>query len=271
MDKIDFNQSKQYHLLLRLQRQSEASFYVYSQESPTDGHYEEIGIAKTSPYVESLKEAVFSNNLLSFNYKNIKIMIVNGLFTLLPAPFATGNTEDKKSFLQFNFEDTQNKKTLVDSVAACGLENIFGLPLDTYNFLQRTFPFAEYVHYISPMLQYFANQKVLGEKGRVYLHVNNTEISVFCFNENRIEVVNTFPCTDTNDAAYFILNLWERMKFDPLKDGLHIAGLPDRKAELITVLSRFIANVVPENDLYYSKDSILLPFDIQSYLAVNAQ
>lgn len=269
--KINFNQSEKYKLLFRVHSPNEASFYVFSEESACEGGYMMLDLPSSPLYVDNLKDAIFSHAQLSLNYESVQILVINNIYTFVPQSIYEENKEHQDAFLYFNFEDDKNKVVLRNSITSCKIENIFGIPKQLYDFLQRTFPGAEYIHHVTPLLQYFLKQPTIGENGRIFVHMTNDDISVFCFRSNRVEAVNTFFCTDVNDAAYYILSLWDKLKFNQQNDGLHIAGLSDKKADLITVLSRFIENVTPVSNPVAGDNKLILPFDIQAYLHVLPQ
>ncbi|MCD7974163.1 MAG: DUF3822 family protein [Candidatus Azobacteroides sp.] len=265
--KIDLNDPGKYRLLIRLQSPEEASFYIYSADSPEIGKYISLPLPKTSLFTENLKDAVFMHEELSLPYQQTDILVVNGFYTFVPEEVYAENINNKDFFLHFNFEeDTKNKKVLTNKINICKIENLFGVRKEEYEFLQRTFPDARYIHHITPLLQFFLKLRIIGEHGRVYVNLNNNDISVFCFRSNRIEAVNSYACNNINDAAYFILTLWDKLKFDQLSDGLHIAGIPEKKAELIPVLSRFIENVTPISNPLGGENHLTLPFDLQALL-----
>ncbi|MCL1943092.1 MAG: DUF3822 family protein [Candidatus Azobacteroides sp.] len=268
-NKIDFGKPEKYQLIIWLRQPNEASFYVYSKESPDTGYYEELSLSSTSLFTESLKEAVFNNKYLILGYENTNILLASGFYTFVPEDIYRANEDEKDSFFRFNFENIDHKKILSDEVKICNIINLFEIEKTLYDFLQRTFPYARYTHYITPLLRYFSKQRIIGESGRVFIRISDRDLSVFCFRFDRIEAVNTFLCNDVNDAAYFILTLWEKLRFDRLLDGLHVAGTSDKKSELITILSRFIENVIPVSNPFPGKNPTEIPFDIQAYLDDN--
>lgn len=269
--KIDFTKTDKYQLLIRLNWPNEASFYVYSEESPEAGYYEVLKLPPTAIFTESLKDAVFNNKYLSLNYAGTKILFSSGIYTFVPEEIYRPNEDQKETFFRFNFENIERNKILVDEIKICNIVNLYGVEKNLYDFLQRTFPFAEFTHYVTPLLQYFLNLRYPGEPGRMFVQAANNDLSVFCFRSNRIEAVNTFSCSDINDAAYFILTLWDKLRFDQLSDGLHVAGISEKKAELITILSRFVENVVPLNNPFSVKAQQEIPFDIQTFLNINGK
>ena len=270
MEKIDFGNPGKYQLLIRLHWPNEASFYVYSEEAPEAGYYEEsLKSAPTSLFIESLKDAVFNSEYLALHYEKTRILFTSGAYTFVPDNIYQKNEHKSDSFFRFNFENVDADKILADKIDICKIVNLFETNKNLYDFLQRTFPYAEYAHYITVLLQYFMNKRIPGEPGRMFVRIHNNDLGIFCFRANQIEAVNSFPCHDINDAAYFILTLWDRLRFDQLLDGLHVAGNSDKKPELITILSRFIENVIPMKDPLPGKNQSLLPFDMQAYLDLN--
>ncbi len=264
--RIDFNKSEKYQLLIRMQSPNDASFYVYDDAFPNAGHYEILKLSRLSLFIESLKEAIFNNGHLSLNYKNTQILLSNGFYTFVPEDIYKTNEDKKETFFKFNFENIENSKILSNRIEMCNIVNLFGVQKDLYDFLQRTFPFAGFTHHVTPLLQYFLRQRIMGEKERMCVYVYENELSIFCFRNATIEAVNTFPCTNINDAAYFILSLWDKLHFNQLSDGLYVAGSSNEKAELLNIISRFIQNVVPVNNPIHGENHLKVPFDVQAYL-----
>jgi len=265
--KIDFTQPEKYQLLIRLHWPNEISFYVYSDKSPSNGLYIPLSQTKAPLFTESLKDVVFADKRLSLSYNKVSVLFVNNLYTFVPDDIYSENESKKELFLKFNFENIEKNEVLTNKIDSCKITNLFGIQKDLFDFLQRTFPSVEYVHHITPLLRYFLRMRAVTENARVYVHLTNSYMSVFCFRSNRIEAVNTFSYSDANDAAYFVLMLWDKLKFDQLSDRLHIAGISDNKTDLITILSRFIENVIPMNNPVLGENKLILPFDLQSFLS----
>ena len=189
--KIDFTQPEKYHLLIRLHWPNRVSFYVYSDKKPDDGLYFPVSPAASS-LTDSLKDAVYADKRLSLNYNKVYVLVVNGLYTFVPDSVYLENEDKKELFLKFNFENIEKNAILTNKIDVCKIMNLFGIQKDLFDFLQRTFSNVEYVHHITPLMHYFLKIRTIGENARVYVHLTNSDVSVFCFRSNRVEAVNTF-------------------------------------------------------------------------------
>ena len=58
-------------------------------------------------------------------------------------------------------------------------------------------------------------------------------------------MVNTYPFTNAQDAAYFALNAWRTHDLDQLTDELQLTGDGDTRAIMTPVLREYVKYVMP--------------------------
>ena len=79
-------------------------------------------------------------------------------------------------------------------------------------------------------------------------------------------LANTFEYEHTNDAAYYILNVWKQLNFDQQKDEVHLTGKNEQKKIIVPIIQEYISCVMPSifpAQLFkMGKDTLNAPFDL---------
>ncbi len=228
----------------------------------------------------NVKEALMTEPWLQAEYQRINVLISTPTFTTVPA--ADFDREHVADTFRFVFPDEQNHHISYNVLRRAGIAIIFGIDRNIRQLLLDDFPRARIYAAASTLVEFFSEKSMSGSGRRmfVYLHEGQTsnrlgqqaqEMSVYCFDQGRILFLNTYPVRGTNDCQYYILNLWQQLRFDQYDDALYVVDDCDAAQPIADKIRYFLRNVTLMDRTEEFRSTIAanapsLPYDLQTLL-----
>lgn len=191
--------------------------------------------------LQALEEAVFDTPALLNEYRRVRIVVRSRHFLLLPED--AGDVDCVMSVRQVFPEDDGDAR--VCPVASNGVKIAFLMPRGLQAFLGRTFNYPLLYHPMASLCKYFKGLDKGGNRSRMFLHVNGTNLDLAIYRGGRLLCANSYPFRHVKDAAFFALSAWKANGLDQLADELQVAGAGEQCAELVPLLRGYVKNVVP--------------------------
>ena len=91
--------------------------------------------------------------------------------------------------------------------------------------------------------QYLQRRSMAGNNEKLYCYFHDGKMELCSFRKNRFRFSNTFEVAHANDAAYFILSVWNQLAMNEKKDDIYLCGEFKERDALIEELHRFVANI----------------------------
>jgi hypothetical protein len=261
---IDFSKTEQYNLSIRLTPDG-FSFYIVDPFGGGKSVFYTSSFSNLKSQLSQIEEIVFKHEQLLLPYRRTDLIVVSPHYTFVPNELFV---EDKKEeLLSFQFHNTADK-ILTNSLQRIPVTNVFAMDSEIYGFLHRSFSINRVLHYATPMGEYFAERSRFGNYSKMYLHIEATHLDIFCFERNRLKLNNSLNFSQINDAAYFVLNAWEKAGLHQTDDELHLCGINDLLTEITPLLKKYLQRVSPLNpptDWYVSPANCeYLPLDLMT-------
>lgn len=108
--------------------------------------------------------------------------------------------------------------------------------------LTETFSKVQFMPLLAPVLVEFSRHSYGGFQEKLFCYFHDRRIDVCAFRKGRIRLCSTFEVTQTPDAVYYILNVWQTLGMKPA-DILCLAGAITGHEALVKELHRFIKNI----------------------------
>ena len=108
--------------------------------------------------------------------------------------------------------------------------------------LNETFGNVQFMPLLAPILVEFAKHSYGGFQEKLFCYFHDKRIDVCAFRKGRVKFCSSFETTQTPDAAFFILNVWQTLAMKPT-DILCLAGSVTGHDALVKELARFIKNI----------------------------
>ena len=266
---IDLTQLKYNTLSIRLSTDG-FSFSIYNPDKKNGIYNKHIPVNIQRSMAANVKSFLANTSELNTVYRQVNILIHTQRFTTVPLEFF----EDEQMELLFyqNLPKQNNEIILCNVLGKSNVVILFAIDKLTHILLSEHFPQARFFASISPQVEYFTSKNKPEDGHKVYVNFHENDMEVCCYDDEKLQLTNTYNVTNNDDRSYYLLNLWKQLEFDPEHDELHLTGLGKaEKNELIGFLRQFIRKVFIMNPLsetgISSSDSIEdVPFDILSLL-----
>ncbi len=257
---IDLNHTQENIMSIRLWSDG----FSFSLRNPHTGTpiewYREESIDPASPltYQQQLERAIGHYDLLQQNFKQIYIVVHSNHFMVIPAQYSDSEANDCFQ----HFVGSQLPETVVaNRLPQVEIQNLFGLDVELHLFLTQRYPHCTLLHHLSPLGNYLCIKGHGVANKRLYALLHKGDLEVICENEGELLLANTFSYNSTDDAAYYLLNIWQKLELNPYLDSIIVGGEPSERNELSQRLKTYIVEVMPfDLDTVYSGERV--PHDL---------
>ena len=234
------------------------SFSIYSPIHSDQASFFERPVNETQTLTLNFKHLLQSEEMLQQSYNRINLLIADQRYTLLPEELY--DKSEFTSIFYLNHPRSGEEKILCDHLEQSRLYVLFSVEETLYRLLRENYPEARICAHITPLCEYFCTQSRLGNNRKLYINFRTHSIDMFCFERDRLLLLNTFEYKQHSDAIYYILYVWKQIGLDQQRDELHLSGEMQQKLELMKELKRYIRQVYimqPEKNLDFQSITTL--------------
>ena len=269
IETFDLNNSEQYTLSIRLSTDG-FSFSIYNPLSGNDFYYRVYPVNSQRSMAANVKSFLAATEELRHNYKQTNILIHSSRFT--PVPLELFEDEDMEKLFYQNLPHQQNEVILCNVLGKTNAVILFSLDKLTHLLLSEQFPTARFFSAVSPQIENLSYKSNQGNNFKLYANIHERSIDAFAFDKGKLLLVNSYQISGSNDVNYYLLNLWQQLKFDQERDELCLIGQADYMKEVTESLQKYIRHVYsinPHAEFNQSASSPIetIPFDIQSLIS----
>ncbi len=265
---IDFTQSKRYTLSIRLGADG-FSFSIYNPLTGNDFYFVPYAVDVSSSMTANLKQMLAETDALKYPYKRINVLYDTARFT--PVPLELFEDEQMDSLFYQNFSQEDNEIVLCNILGKSNVVILFAMDKYVHQLLSGHFPLARFYSTISPLTEYFARKSRLGNNRKLYAHIREEALEVFCYDNGKLLLVNSFRCRQDADRLYYLLNSWYQLGFNREKDELQMVYSVGNEAELLNELRnylRLVSVINPKAEFSFEANRTEgIPFDMQTLLS----
>ena len=269
IEKIDFSQSEQYTLSIRLSTDG-FSFSIYNPLNGSDFFFHSYPVNTQRSMAANAKAFLAETEELKRPFKQVNILIHSERYTVLP--FELYEDEQMESLFYQNLQKVNNETVLCNILGKSNTVILFGLDKLTHLFFSEHFPTARFFAAVSPQIEYFSVKSRLGNNRKLYANLHPESVDLFAFDRGHPLLFNTFSASGVTDQCYYLLYAWKQLGYDQERDELHLTGQTPFRKEITEQLQQYIRKVFiinPQAEFNDSESSRIenVPFDIQSLIA----
>jgi len=246
------------------------SFCSYTPMADTPFIYKVYDIQPTISLAANLKAALQNEPMLQDTYQRVNVLITTPHFTTVPVAYF--KLEDAAKYYECAFPKDKPQHVSYNVLRRSGIAIVFGLDKNVYQLIHDDFPRARFYASASTLIEFFAEKSMFGTNKKMFLYLHEKEMTLYAFENGRMQFVNTFPVTSINDIQYYTLNVWSQLGYDQVEDSLFIVGdtLAKRK-ELVEKLQNFLGNISLIDRREDFREEITegnanIPYDLQTLL-----
>jgi len=240
-DKLNAENSGKYILSIRLLPDG----LSFSCLDPTIGgkfFMDETRFDGSKPYLTSLEEYFFNNNMFSQNYRRTRIIVVSDRYTLVPTETLIDKEAERKRLLDFVFRRPTDF-CLSNKLRTINASLLFGMDNDVYAFCKRSFGTPDFYHHLFPILRLLYRQSMNALAAVMTVIIRQETVDIVCFRQSALLFINSFNYKNDADLLYYILYVWQQVGLDQQKDGLRLWGNNKTCTNITFSLAKFIQNI----------------------------
>lgn len=245
------------------------SFCVYSPSEQEPYTYITYKIKPTISLAANLKEALTNEPVLQEQYQRVNVLVTTPRFTTIPAVYF--KSEEINDIFNFNFPKERPQHISYNLLRRSGIAIIFGLEKNVYQLIRDDFPRARFYASASTLIEFFAEKSMFGQNKKMFVYLHESEMTIYCFNQGCLLLVNTLPVNSVDDCQYYILNIWQQLGFDQVDDSLLVVSDTNISETLTNKISYFINKVetIDQREDFrnkVTKGNSSIPYDLQTLL-----
>ena len=151
-------------------------------------------------------------------------------------PLALFKVEEAADFLLLEHKPNQTDSILFNKIPELGIVNIFSVPGIVHEAMSQLFPNTAIEQHIS----YFITENIKSKtEHSVYCWTRNKRLDIMVFKEAKLQLINSFTYQTSEDFAYFVLNVYDKLELDMHKCPLILLNARE-KPELREILEKYL-------------------------------
>ncbi|MDN4754140.1 DUF3822 family protein [Porphyromonadaceae bacterium W3.11] len=159
------------------------------------------------PLMDGLKKIFFEKPILSLPYKATHIYLDQWRYTLVPNDLDKSGTPELWTALHTPIDE---QYVLSQQIASEQLRLHYTVPLELYNFCQRSFSLPTYDHTLQPLIALATRLSRKSEPKLVMMRIGKAVVDVLYVADGVLELVNRYQVRNEVDILYFVTALWRQ-------------------------------------------------------------
>lgn len=233
------------------------SYTIYEQGVPQSFFYEEFPFQKELDFRKNVEKIIYDNDFLARNFKQTNIIIVSKVYDLVPEHLFDESFKSKI----FKFVHFQNEEdVLVNNQKIQSNHLLFSLNKDVHQFIDRNLHNISYFNHTGILIPYLSEKMktTTDSSSQMCINFHDGLVDILCFSDSKVVQALTYENINHSDIVYYILNVWEKCKFDQLNDDLFIIGSSENILLIINDLKKYIKKI---SNLGYPSEAQILTTD----------
>lgn len=268
IDNIDLSNSLQYKLSIRLSSDG-FSFSITDPNCDNNFLFSSFDVSSGCSMSVNVKEMLSSTEYFKRKYKKVDVIVDSSRFTIVPSELI--DESKLEDIIYYNFQRISNEEVFLNKLNKSGEVIIFGFDKHAIQFLKEHFHDINVICSVASIADYFSQKSAICSNKRMYVDICQDNMKVFCYDNNKLLLINRYSCKENSDRIYYLLYIWKNLGFNKEKDFIILNGNVRRKDEMIKELQTFVPHVfnfLPKAEFNRSAISKIeaLPFDMQTLL-----
>jgi hypothetical protein len=240
-DAFDVKQASDYHLSLQIGLDgfsysildTRMNKYLVFQHIPV--------IVGKAGFLSRKIETIFEQDeKINASFKSVSITFSTNQVTLIPKEFS--DNPDTSKIALFVNELSRTNELHTDDIPGFNYQLISVCPKELRITLNRKYTDFKFRHKSIPLIQTTVAQRD-EKKNTLMINFEKKYFRVVAFNNLQITLYNSFYYKNESDFLYHTLNIWQNLRFDPLRDEILIGGFVADDSTFIKQLRKYVSNI----------------------------
>lgn len=245
MEKANNTHNKLNYLDLSIQiNLNGLSFCILNTDSNTITylrHFNEDKKLNPFEILDLLKDLFNKEKELQQDFKNVHVIYVNELATLVPKDLF--NEDLLADYLKFNSKILKSDFIAYDTLEINESVNVYVPYVNINNYIYDTFGSFTYNHFSSILIEKILQIEKQASDSKLYIHVSKDHFEIVVTNKGKLILYNTFSYSSKEDFIYYILFATEQLHLNPEKIQLIFLGDIDKASDLYEITYKYIRHI----------------------------
>ena len=247
--------TKHCNLLLQLE-EHQFSYAIYEKRTGILQVLKTVPVTGSSAYMNKLKVALTSEDLLHVAFHEIRIAVAKSPFTLIPRAFY--EEQLNKKYLALTAPVETGDEIVVNHIRSLFIKNIFSVEGDEMDYLKEVFDKPRFYHISSALLESILRNKDQLNPQQFLIDIKQNLMHLMYFENGEFKFLNQFRFTNKDDFLYFVLLVADQFQVDRNICDVKLSGeiMPD--SQLFSEIWKFFRTIsfMPLNE------NIILPAEL---------
>ena len=185
-----------------------------------------------------LEKIYTKNQWLKNQFKQVFYLSTTRKFTLIPDEIFV--PEKLKSFFELNHQLDDLDEIHFNSLKNIDAKLVFVIPQIVRATMTKFYSNIVFLHQNTCLLKALYKENSVKFGNKVVVNVNKTDLDVFVLNMGKLVLLNNFKFENKNDALYYILNVFDKFKLNPVLTELIYTYSTEENTSLKEELEKYI-------------------------------
>lgn len=159
------------------------------------------------PFIEGLKKVFFEERILSLPYKSTHIFMEAGSYTLVPNDLESTASPELWSSLLTPIE---GQHILSQAISEEQMMILYAVPLELYNFCQRSFSLPTYSHLMQPLISFATRLGRQSDSRLVMVRLGQRQMDILYVADGVLQLSSRYEVKSEMDVLYFVTAIWRQ-------------------------------------------------------------
>lgn len=240
---IDYTQSKQYVLSIRLQADG-FCFSILNLQNNKFIFFKNIEFEPQHSYIAQLESWLKTEDLFQLEFNKINIVFSTSDYTLVPKE--TEGQIDVTEIYNFNFTKKKDEQILSQPISPKML-NIFACSQQQLELLKNNFPQACFFHQSQVMIQDALRKTATIENTNMFVDICEGFVTIVVASKSELMFSNSFLFTDEMEWCFYIVNVFSNLNLSQTETTLLFSGYIEKESASVSLLNQYIQNIIFDN------------------------
>jgi hypothetical protein len=178
-------------------------------------------------------------------FRKVRLMYCSQLSTLVPDHYF----DDRYAceYYSFNHSLERGDEIFTNFISAIGAWNVFSIPSQVVSLLSTQFENGIYMHQATPFLMPGSNRQGQRKGLHVNIGINRDFFDIAVFQEDKLQLYNTYPYINETDLLYYVLFVYKKMSMKPDVEPLFLSGEMSTKLLYYDTLKQHVPGLAYAN------------------------
>lgn len=216
------------------------SFSVVDKERQQQLVYEPYTVKSGVSMAANLREAFKDSDLLQIGFNRVQLLVDSDVLLIPVEEFVADTCE---ALFRYTYPGHESDLVMWQVIPQQNVVAAFALNKDLRLVLDDHFSDVRLLPVSQPVWSYLHQRSFTGVHRKLYGYFHDKKLDIFCFDKNRFKFINIFDGSHVKDAVYFLLYVWQHLRFDVQRDELYLVGQVTDKEQLLADLRRYVRKV----------------------------